>query len=73
MNDIKKIEEIKKTIDSKFLRLEGINGSAIKMRGNKWYIVIYVKKINSTINQIIPKEVDGIEICAEEIGEVITL
>jgi len=73
MNDIKKIEEIKKKIDSEFLRLEGINGSAIKMRGNKWYIVIYVKNVTSTLKQIIPKEVDGIEICTEEIGEVTAL
>jgi len=70
MNNPKKIEQIKKKLDSEFLQLEDVIGSAIKMKDNYYYIVIYVKKMNSKLKQIIPKEIDGIKVCIEEIGEI---
>ncbi len=73
MDDTKNIEEIKKKLDPELLQLEEVNGSAIKMRDDKYCIVIYVKKTNSTLKRVIPKEIDGIEVCIEEIGEVTAL
>lgn len=65
-----KLEQIKKKIDSKFLQLEGINRSAIKVKDNEYYIVIYVKELTSHLRKIIPKEIEGVRIKIEEIGEI---
>jgi hypothetical protein len=73
MGGTKKLERIKKKIDSKFLSLKGINGTAIKMKDNEYVIVVYVDKINPTLKQIIPEETDGVKVCIEEIGEIKTL
>lgn len=70
MSAPKNLEQIKKKVDSEFLQLEDVNGSAIKVKDNEYFIVIYVKKITPSLKQIIPKEIDGIEVCIEEIGEV---
>ena len=70
MIDTKKLEQIKKKIDSEFLHLQDVNGTAIKMKDNEYVIVIYVKKINTVLKQIIPEEMDGIKVYIEEIGEV---
>jgi uncharacterized protein involved in exopolysaccharide biosynthesis len=70
MNEIKKLEKIKKKIDSKFLHLQDVKGTAIKMKDNKYVIVIYVKKIDPVLKQAIPEEMEGIKVYIEEIGEV---
>jgi hypothetical protein len=70
MNDIARLKQIKKKVDAKFLPLEGVNGSAIKMKDNEYCIVIYVKKINPDLKRVIPKEIDGVGVCIEEMGEI---
>ena len=70
MNDTKRLKQIKKKVDAKFLQLEGVNGSAIKMKDNEYCIVIYVKKITSSLKEVIPEEIDGVGVCIEEIGEI---
>ena len=66
---MERIRRVKKKLDSELLSLKGVNGSAVKQKGGKYYLVVYVDKLNGELRRNIPRRMEGTEVCVEEIGE----
>lgn len=50
---------------------EGINGVAVEeLQNGEEYIALYIRKLTPSIQQVVPRELDGYPVRLVEVGEI---